>query len=146
MRTPTDPVRGLGAGALLVPPTYDEDSPAFVLVTAVLSWSPRGAPLPLPTRALTQPNRPGPTGPDGVGANAPSTSNFCSFSWTWCDPVAGLALASRPTYSKGKFIARSRGSANVQPPMFCDSSCTHTHSRARRYLPSAAANCDSGHG
>ena len=47
-------------------------------------------------------------------------------------PVAGLALASRPTYSKGKFIARSRGSTNDHPPMFCDSSCTHTHSRHRR--------------
>ena len=44
--------------------------------------------------------------------------------------VAGLALVSRPTYLTCTPIARSRGSTNDQPPMFSDSSCTHSHSLA----------------
>ena len=58
---------------------------------------------------------------------AASTNSFCSRLWTCSDPVAGLALASRPTYSTFRPSARNRGSMNVQPPMFCDSSCTQRY-------------------
>src|SRR5262249_22887224 len=64
---------------------------------------------------------------------AASTSSFCSRRCTLCEPVAGLALASRPTYSKVNPKARKRRSMNVQPPMFCDSSWAQIHSRALRY-------------
>ena len=44
--------------------------------------------------------------------------------------VAGLALASRPTYFALIPSVRKRGSTNDQAPMFSDSSCAHTTSRA----------------
>src|SRR5262249_21960449 len=53
------------------------------------------------------------------------TSSACSRSCTACEPVAVLALASRPTYWNGIPISScKRGATNVQPPMFCDSSWT----------------------
>src|SRR5207302_474935 len=70
--------------------------------------------------------------------NAASTNSCCSRRWTRSEPVAGLELASRPTYSHAKPSARSRGSMKVQPPMFCDSSCAQIHSRARRRRPLVA--------
>ena len=62
---------------------------------------------------------------------AASTISACSRSWTSFEPVAGLALASRPTYwTRWPISSCSRGATNVHAPMFCDSSCTQTHSRA----------------
>ena len=60
--------------------------------------------------------------------------------------VAELALASRPTYSTAQPRALKRGSTKVQPPMFCDSSWAHTHSRAERYRLTAAFKASAGHG
>ena len=40
----------------------------------------------------------------------------------------------------------SRGDTNVQPPMFCDSSCTQTHSRADLYRSSTLLSCSAGQG
>src|SRR5262249_35831556 len=69
----------------------------------------------------------------GAGAwKALSTISCCSRLCTWIEPVAGLALASRPMYSTGKPMLLSRGSMKLQAPLFCDSSWTHTNSRALR--------------
>ena len=54
--------------------------------------------------------------------------------------MAGLALASRPTYWTGTPSSSSRrGDTNVHAPMFCDSSWTQTHSRADWYRVSDGA-------
>src|SRR5215469_12282758 len=57
----------------------------------------------------------------------------CSRSCTTFEPVAGLALESLPTYCTARpKSSSSRGFTKLQAPMFCDSSCTQTHSRAER--------------
>ena len=50
-----------------------------------------------------------------------STISLCSSSWIEYEPVAGEADAVLPTYRSdvpSGLIVRSRGSTNVQPPMF----------------------------
>src|SRR5262249_35245683 len=78
---------------------------------------------------------------------AAATISACSRSWTTFEPVAGLALASRPTYETGwPSSSWSLGATNVQAPMFCDSSWTQTHSRADRYRPSTDWSSSAGQG
>src|SRR5436190_18354646 len=77
------------------------------------------------------------------------TSFCCSRLWIAYEPVAGEADAARPINCSVVLfgaIARRRGSTNVQPPMFCGSSCVQTVSVAFGYDAKIFFNASAGNG